>query len=110
MGLSGLTARLFGADDRTQAKLPVHIFMDGCGAVSISSALQIDPHAAVTIYPVMTVVDLSDLFQHLPFMGMISCLPVFTVVIVSIGTESHPAQQPADAEFCMELINKPISL
>ena len=84
--------------------------MDGRGAVTISPAFQIDSHAAVTVYPVMAMVDLPDLFQHFRFMGMVSRLPMFSVVVVGIGTDRQPTEQPAGAEFVVILLNEPISL
>ena len=93
-----------------QAKFPVHIFMDSRAAVAVSPAFQISCHAAVTVHAVMVVVDIPDLLLDLCFLGMIICLPVFPVVVISIRADSQLLQQPADAVFLMVLVNEPISL
>ena len=108
--LPGLCAWLFGADDGVQAQFPVHIFMDSRAAVAVSPAFQINCHAAVTVHAVMVVVDIPDLLLDLCFLGMIICLPVFPVVVISIRADSQPLQQPADTVFLMVLVNEPISL
>ena len=104
----GLCAWLFGAADGVQTQFPVHIFMDSCAAVAVSSAFQISCHAAVTVHAVMAVVDIPDLLLNLCFLGMIIRLPVFPVVVISIRADSQPLQQPADAVFLMVLVNEPI--
>ena len=110
VGLPGLCAWLFGADDGVQAQFPVHIFMDSRAAVAVSPAFQISCHAAVTVHAVMVVVDIPDPLLDLCFLGIIIRLPVFPVVVISIRTDSQPPQQPADAEFLMVLVKESISL
>ena len=84
--------------------------MDSSSAVAVSSVLQIDRHAAIAVNTVMPVVDLIYLAPDFCFLGIIICLPVFPVVIVGIRAEPQPPQRPADAEFFMVLVNKPVSL
>ena len=62
------------------AQFPVHIFMNCCLAVAVSSAFQIGSHTAVPVYPIVAVVDLFDLFLDFLFLGTIIRLPVFPVV------------------------------
>lgn len=93
-----------------QAQFPVHIFMNCCLAVAVSSAFQIDSHAAVPVHSIVAVVDFFDLFLGFLFLGIIIRLPVFPVVIVGIRADPQPPQQPSDAEFLMVLFDKPISL
>ena len=110
MGLPWLCPRSLGADDGTQAQFPVHIFMDCCLTVAVPPVLQIGSHTAVPVYSIVAVVDLFDLFLDFLFLGTITRLPVFPVVIVGIRADPQPPQQPADAEFFMVLFDKPISL
>ena len=97
MRLAWLYPRFFRADAGMQAHLRVHIFMDGSGTVTISFALQIDRHAAIAINTVVPVVDLINLPLDFCFLGIITCLPVFPVVIVGIRADPQPPQQPAGA-------------
>ena len=110
MWLTGLCPRLLRADDGTQAHLRVHVFMDGSGAVTISFALQIGRHAAAAVNTVVPVVDLINLPLDFCFLGIITCLSMFTVVIAGIRADPQPPQQPAGAEFLMVLINEPVNL
>ena len=93
-----------------QAHLPVHIFMDGSGAITVPFAFQVDRHAAIAIDAVVPVVDLIYLPLDFCFLGVIIRLPVLPVVIVGIRTDSQPLQQPADAEFFMVLVDETVSL
>ena len=65
MGFAWFGFRFLGADDGAQPKLSVHILMHGGGAVAVPSALQVNPHAAVSVDPVMAVVYFLDLPQNL---------------------------------------------
>ena len=58
----------------------------------------------------MAVVEVADLLLNLCFWGIITCLPVFPVVIVSVRADRQPPQQPAYPEFFMVLFDKSISL
>ena len=58
----------------------------------------------------MAMVDAADLLLNLRFMGIIICLPVFSVVIVGIRADRQPSQQPADTEFFLMIVNKSIRL
>ncbi len=58
----------------------------------------------------MPVVDFRNLFLDCCFLGIIIRLPVFPVVIVGIRADPQAPQQPADAEFFMVLVDKPVSL
>lgn len=84
--------------------------MDGSGTVAVSFTPQIGRHAAVAVNTVVPVVDLIDLLPDFCFLGVIICLPVFPVVIVSIRADPQPPQQPAGAEFFMVLVDEPVSL
>ena len=84
MGLSGPGSRLPGADDGAQAQLCVHIFMDGCSAVAVSSAFQIGLHAAVAIDTVVAVVNLLNLLVDCRFLGIVTRLPVLAVVVIGV--------------------------
>ena len=84
MGLAWFYLWLFGADDGTQPHLCVHVFMDGRHAVAVSCPLQIYSHAAVAVHSIMAVIDAANLFLNLYFLGIIICLPMFSVVIVGI--------------------------
>ena len=110
MRLAGLCPRFFRTDDGTQAHLRVHVFMDGTGTVAVSLALQIGRHAAIAVNTVVPVVNLSDLPIDFCFLGIITCLPMFPVVIVGIRADPQPPQQPAGTEFFMRLVDKPVSL
>ena len=93
-----------------QAQFPVHVFMDCCLAVAVPPALQIGSHTAVPVYSTVAVVDLFDQFLDLLFLGIVTRLPVFPVVIVGIRANRQPPQQPADTEFFLMTVNKSISL
>ena len=110
MRLPGLRAGLPGTDDGAQAQLCVHVFMDGRGAVAVSPALQVCPHAAVAINAVVAVVDGIDFLQHSRFLGVVTSFPVLTVVVIGIWTDPQPPQQPADAELHMVLVDEMVSL
>ena len=84
--------------------------MNSCSAVVVASTFQIDCHPAVAVYTVMTVVNFLYLHLNFRFVGIVICLSVFPVVIVGIRTNFQPSQQPANAEFLVILLNKPISL
>ena len=90
VGLPGLRAWFPGADDRVQAQLLVHIFMDSRAAAAVTSAFQISRHAAVTVHAIMAVVDIPDLLLNLRFLGIIIRLPVFPVVIIGIRADPQP--------------------
>ena len=110
VGLGRLRPRLFGADDGAQSQLLVHIFMYGGSAVTVSPALQVNRHAAVTVNTIMAVVYLFYLFFNFCFFGVIFRFSLLPVVIVGIRTDFQPPQQPANAEFLMVLLDKSISL
>ncbi len=110
MGLARLHSRLLGTDDGMQPQFRIHIFMDCHLAVAVPPAFQIDRHAAVSVYSIVAVVDLFNLFLDFRFLDVIIRLPVFPVVIVGVRADFQPSQQPANAEFFMILIDKSISL
>ena len=109
MRLAWLYPRFFRADDGMQAHFNIHIFMDSCSAVVVSLALQIGRHAAIAVNTVVPVVDLINLPLDFCFLGIITCLPVFPVVIVGIRADPQAPEQPAGAELFMVLVNKPVS-
>ena len=84
--------------------------MDGCGAVAISAAFQINPHAAVAIDAVVAVVDPLDLLMNFCLLGIVVRLPVLPVVVVGIRAELQLSQKPANTKFFMMLFNKSVSL
>lgn len=84
--------------------------MDGCGAVAVSAAFQVDPHAAVSVNTLVAVVYLLYLLMDFRFLGIVIRLPVLFVVVIGIWAETLPPQEPADAEFLMMMIDKPVSL
>jgi len=84
--------------------------MYGCGAVSIALTRQIDRHTPVTVNSIVLMVDLVNLCLDFLFMGIITRLPVFPVVIISVRIDVQPVQQPADAEFFLVFVNESISL
>ena len=110
VGLCVLIIRFPGTDNRTQTTFSIHVFMYGCRTVILSPARQIDSHTPVTIDPVVAMADIFNLRKNLWFLGIIVLLPVFTVVVIGIRTDFKPPQQPADTEFLMMFIYKPISL
>lgn len=84
--------------------------MDRRDTVTIPLTPQVNGHAAVAVYTIMTVVDVPDPLLDILFLGIIILLPVLPVVVISIRADSQPPQKPADAELCMMLFNKSISL
>ena len=86
MGLSRLYPWLLGANNGAQAQFRVHVFMNGSRAVMISYSLQINRHAPVTIYAMMVMIDIPELFLDFCFVRMIRCLPVLSVIILGIRT------------------------
>ena len=84
--------RLFGADDGIKTHFHIHVFMYGCGAVSIALTGQIDCHAPVTVNAIVLMIDLVNLSFDFLFMGIIIRLPVFPVVIVSVRIDVQPVQ------------------
>ena len=95
--------------DNTIAKL-IHVFVNGRSTVAMSRSFQICSHTAVAVFSIMAVVNVADLLLNLRFLGIIICLPVFSVVIVSIRPELQPPQEPANAEFLLMIVHKSISL
>ena len=110
MCFSMLIIRLFATDNRLKPKFRIHIFMYGCGAVVISFPSQIDCHASIAINTVVFMIDFLNLCLNFRFMGIISCLSVFSVVIVSVWMDFQSPEQPTDAEYSMMLLNESISL
>ena len=76
----------------------------------ISYPIQINRHAPVTIYVMMVMIDVPDLFLDFCFVRMIRCLPVLSVIIIGIRTNPQSPQQPADPEFLMMFLNESVSL
>ena len=110
MRLPALCARLSSTNDGAQAQLCIHIFMDSRGAVAISSALQINPYAAVAVNAIMTVVNVLNFVHHLCFFGIIITLSVFQIIVICIWVYPHPLQQPAGAKFLLMLFDETVSL
>ena len=87
--------RLFRTDNRIQPHLFIHILMNGHRTVTEPFACQINGHAPVSVHAIVLVVNLTDLRLYFRFLGTVISLPVFPVVIVSIGTDIQSPQQPA---------------
>ena len=71
-------------------QFPVHIFMDSSGVVAVSFTLQISCHAAIAVHAAVLVVNLFNLLLDFCFLGAITGLPVFPVVIISIWIYFQP--------------------
>ena len=56
---------LFGTDDRAQPHFRIHIFMNRCRTVNVSSAYKINGHAPITVHTLMCVVNVPDLCLYL---------------------------------------------
>lgn len=80
----------FRTHGRKQSHFRVHIFMNGCGTVMISSVCQIKRHALVSIHTLGFMINIPDLCLYLWFLSIINRLPVFTVVIISVRTDANP--------------------
>ncbi len=76
-------------------------------AVSISTACQINSHAAVAVNSVMAVINLADMVLDFWLLGIIIRLPV---VVINIWANAKPLQGSADAKLPVMLLNKPINL
>lgn len=104
MGLARLCTRFLGADDGMKAQFSIHIFMDRCLTVVVPPAFQKDRHVAVLLYSIVAAADLFNLLLGLCFLGVITRLPVFPIVIAGIRADRQPQQQPADSEFNFDYI------
>lgn len=56
----------------------------------ITSALQIYSHAPIADRAIVGVIDFTDLIQNFLFMGIVTRLPVFPVVIVCVRPDIKP--------------------
>ena len=110
MRFSAPVTRFLRADEGIQLHFCIHVFMYGNRAVMIASTCQINSHGPVSGHPVMRMVNFPDLYFYRFFLGIIIRLPVFSVVVISVRADAKPPQYPADAEFSVMLLNKPISL
>ena len=61
-------------------------------------ACQINGHASVSVHSIVLVVNLSDLRLYLGFLGIVICLSVFSVVIVSIRANIQHAAATSAAQ------------
>ena len=104
-----LVIRLLWTHDGMKTQFHVHIFMDGRRAVAVTFPSQICRHAPVTINAIVFMVDFLNLCQNLRFMGIITRLPVFPVVVICIWIDLQPCQQPARTKDMPIFIYKPIS-
>ena len=73
----------------------------------IASTCQINSHGPVSGHPVMRMVNFPDLCFYSFFLDIIIRLPV---VVISVRAYAKLPEYPADAEFSVMLLNKPISL
>ena len=58
----------------------------------------------------MCMVNFPDQRFYCFFPSIIIRLPVFPVVVISIRADAKPPEQPADVEFLVMPLDKPISL
>ena len=86
-----LIIRLLPTDNRTNPQFRIPIFMDGHRAVAVTFPLQIDRHAPLTVNSIVFVVNFLYRIQNLRFVGIIIRLPVFSVVVISIGIYLQPS-------------------
>ena len=80
----------------------------------VFQSVKISFHGGIVVgisrYPVMRMINMPDLCFYYFFLGIITRLTVFPVVVISIRADAEPPQQPADAEFPAMLFNQSISL
>ena len=110
MRVSMLISWFFWTDNRTETKLCVHIFMNGGITVRITFTLQIDFHTPIAVNSIVRMIYFLNLCLDFGFNGIIICLPVFPVVVISIWAYTQPSKQPANAKFIMILFDESISL
>ena len=101
---------LFQTDNGFQTKHGIHIFMYRWQAVYRSFPCQIHLHGPVAIYAMMIMVDFCDLCQYFFAFGIISCLSLPAVIIISIWADVEVPQEPTQSKLLMMLFDKPISL
>lgn len=58
----------------------------------------------------MFMVNFYDFFLNFCFLGIIICLPMFSVVVISIWTDMQPLKKPAHTKFIGMFVYKSISL
>ena len=107
---SALVSRFLRTDGGIEPHFRIHVFMYGNRAVMIAPARRINGHGPVSCHPVMRMIDFPAQSFCSFFLGIIICLSVFPIVVISIRADAKPPQQPADAEFPVMLFNKPIIL
>ena len=78
--------------------------------IIIAFALQVYRHAPVTDGTIVFVIDFIDLILNFLFMGIVTRLPVFPVVIVCVWADAKPPQEPAQTKQLMIVLNKSIIL
>lgn len=110
MGLFRLDPRLLGTNDGTQPKFCIHVFMYRCKATVITLLFQVGRHTAVAIYTVVAVINILNFRLDFRFFGIVICLSMFLVIIVSIRAYSQTFQQPTNAEYLTILLDKSVSL
>lgn len=110
MRCSILNTRLPAADNRAEPSFMVHVFVYGQTAEAYALPFQIYFHTPISINSLMFMIDGSDFVKHLLFPGMISRLPVFQEVVVSVWHNHELSKKPAHAEDVVIFLNKPISL
>lgn len=110
VGLSMFVTRLLRTHDGTQSQLRIHILVYRCRTIGISLPNQVGSHPPISVHSVMAMVNFFNFRHNLFFLGIIICLPVFPVVVISVWTDPQPAQQPAYAKLIMMFLNEPVSL
>ena len=84
--------------------------MYGKRAVMTAPARQIDSHGPVSRHPIMRMVNFPNQRFYRFLLDIIIRLSVFPIVVISIRADAKSPKEPADAELCVLLFDKSISL
>ena len=71
---------------------------------------QVHRHAPVSVRTIVGMVYFINLRMNRRFPGIVIRLPMFPVVVISIGMQFQPQEQPANTKIALILINESISL
>ena len=110
MWFSMLIFRFFRANDGEKPHLCIHIFMNGSRAVMETLPFQVHRHAPVSVHTIVSMVYFINLRLNRYFPGIVIRLPMFPVVVIGIGMQFQPPEQPANTKIVLILINESISL
>ena len=84
--------------------------MYGKRAVMTAPARQIDSHGPVSSHPIMRMVNFPNQRFYRFLLDIIIRLSMFPIVVISIRADAKSPKEPADAELCVLLFDKSISL